>query len=69
LLFVCGIGNCGSCIVIEIVATITDLECFEDIAESLRCMIDLIREIMFLELPDVFVHFSAVFYFTTVTLM
>jgi hypothetical protein len=32
--FVCGIGNCGSCVVIKTVAAFTDLDCFEDVAGS-----------------------------------
>jgi hypothetical protein len=71
LLFVCGIGNCGSFIVTKTVATITDLDCFEDIVvRSFEVNDDLFREIVILELLDyLFVHFSTVSYFTTVTHM
>ena len=69
MLEVCGIGNCGSFIVIKTVAAITDLDCFEDIvARSFEVHDGLFRVIIILELLHyLFVHFSIVFYFTKVT--
>jgi hypothetical protein len=34
ILFVCGIGNCRSCVVIKTVAAFADLDCFEGVAGS-----------------------------------